>query len=105
MVEEERVVRGEKEMKSIPDTSVFGENRDLHRGEEDNREEERVAIFRLLSLPLLLVEYSNKTHKRCGETIYLRVHKKGPKFLIFVFNHMIKKICFLTAVYLKTLFH
>lgn len=51
MVDEERVARGEKEMKSIPLTrAVGGENRDLHRGEEDNREEERVAIFGLLSL-------------------------------------------------------
>lgn len=60
MVEEERVVRGEKEMKSVPETRVLGENRDLHRREEDNREEERVAIFRLLSLPLLLVENSER---------------------------------------------
>jgi hypothetical protein len=35
--DEERVVRGEKEMKSIPETRLVAENRDLHRGGEDNR--------------------------------------------------------------------
>lgn len=45
-MDEERVVRGEKEMKSVLDTRVVGETLGLHSGgEEDSREDERVAIF------------------------------------------------------------
>lgn len=42
-MDEERDGRGEKGMKSIPDTRVVEENLGLHSGEEEDKE--RVAIF------------------------------------------------------------